>query len=177
MHEKARGARLGVGRIVRAEQSDLVTHGTVTEFRHAQACMHGLRKCKTLYVGATRIHGKTNDGCVVNIKAALSDQVFVDYGVEPAVIHDVVDVAVDVVVHPSCRDRQKVFVFFATHGPVPLRQPLIQQLDPMFHHKLGATLQMRHAADICRRNLRGGACGEAFEFAAFKFVAQVGLQD
>ena len=41
----------------------------------------------------------------MNIEAADSDQVFVDDGVEPAVVGDVIGVTVDVVVHPTGRHR------------------------------------------------------------------------
>ena len=63
--------------------------------------MHRLREREAFLVGAARIHRETDDRCVVNIKAADADQVFVDDGVEPAVVNDVIDVTVNVVVHPA----------------------------------------------------------------------------
>jgi hypothetical protein len=44
----------------------------------------------------------------MDVEPALADQVLVDDRIEVAVIDDVIDVAVDVVVHPAGRDGQKM---------------------------------------------------------------------
>jgi hypothetical protein len=46
----------------------------------------------------------------VDVEPAVADQVLVDDGVEVAVIDDVIDVAVDVVVHPARRDGKEMRV-------------------------------------------------------------------
>ena len=67
--------------------------------------MHGLGECEAFLVSTARMHRETNDGGVVNIEAADADQVFVDDGVEPAIVDDVIDVTVNVVVYPAGGDR------------------------------------------------------------------------
>ena len=51
----------------------------------------------------------------MNIEATDADQVFVDDGVALAVVDDVIDVTVNVVVHPAGGDGEAVFVVGARH--------------------------------------------------------------
>src|SRR6185369_15186999 len=59
-------------------------------------------------VGAARLDAQPDDGAVVDVEAALGDEPAVDDGVEVRVVDDVVDVAVEVVVHPAGGDGQAV---------------------------------------------------------------------
>ena len=112
MYEETSRARLVV---TFTKQSNFVAHGAVAEFGDAQARVHGLGECEAFLVSTARIHRETNDGGVVNIEASDADQVFVDDGVEPAVVDDVIDVTVNVVVHPAGGDGEAVFVVGARH--------------------------------------------------------------
>ena len=58
----------------------------------------------TILVRGAGVHCEANYGRVVNIKTTDADQVFVDDRVEPAVVNDVIDVTVNVVVHPAGGD-------------------------------------------------------------------------
>jgi hypothetical protein len=53
---------------------------------------------------------------LLEVEHAGADQILIHHRVEVAVIDDVVDVAVDVVVHPACGDRQKMRVGAARGG-------------------------------------------------------------
>ena len=77
--------------------------------------MHWLPEGEASLVGAAGIHGEANDGRVVNIEATGADQVFVDDGVKPAVVNNVIDMTVNVVVHPAGWDGQEMFVAGAQH--------------------------------------------------------------
>jgi hypothetical protein len=75
--------------------------------RHAQTGLHVLREGKRRKVVALRLDDQANGFAVVDVQHALLDQVGVDRRVEPAVVHDVVDVAVGIVVHPAGADGAK----------------------------------------------------------------------
>ena len=51
----------------------------------------------------------------MNIEATDADQVFVDNGVELAIVDDVIDVTINVVVHPAGGDGEEMFVAGARH--------------------------------------------------------------
>ena len=107
MYEETSRARLVV---TFTKQSNFVAHGAVAEFGDAQARVHGLGECEAFLVSTARIHRETDDRRILNIEAADSDQVFIDDSVEPAGVDDVIDVTVNVVVHPTGGDRLEMFV-------------------------------------------------------------------
>ncbi|MCY1541891.1 hypothetical protein D9M68_776050 [compost metagenome] len=71
---------------------------------HTQAGLHGLRESQRREIVALGFHHETNDLATMDVQRAPLDQPSVHSGVEPAVVDDVVDVAVDVVVAPARAD-------------------------------------------------------------------------
>ncbi|MNE71063.1 hypothetical protein D3C80_1669000 [compost metagenome] len=59
------------------------------------------------------IDHQANRRALLEVEQVLLQQPAVDYGVEPAVVDDVVDVAVDVVVHPARGDIAQEAIVFA----------------------------------------------------------------
>lgn len=111
---------------------------------------------------------------MVNIESASTDQILVDDGVKPAVVNNVIDVPVDVVIHPASGDGEKVLEVGASHAGIVraacrdqslLHKPLIKQFNPVLHLQMGTTLQMRHASNIGRRNLCRRTDRERLELA------------
>ena len=66
-----------------------------------------LREREAFFVSTARVHCEANDGRIMNIEATDADQVFVADGVELAVLDDVIDVTVNVVVHSAGRIVRK----------------------------------------------------------------------
>ncbi|MCY1186877.1 hypothetical protein D9M73_277890 [compost metagenome] len=59
------------------------------------------------------IDHQTDRGTLLEVEQVLLDQPAVDHGIEPAVVDNVVNVTVDVVVHPACGDVAQVAIVFA----------------------------------------------------------------
>ena len=112
MHEVASG---GGRRIALAEESDLVAHRGVAELPDPQAHLHHVRKSERGMELAEGLHGDADHPIAVDVEPAGANQVFVDDGVEVAVIDHVVDVAVDIVVHPARGNGEEVAVILARH--------------------------------------------------------------
>src|SRR5262245_37346621 len=81
--------------------------------RDAEPGLDRLRIRERPVVAALRLHRDTDDRSMLDIKSARVDQVAVDHRVEIRVVGHVVNVAVDVVVHPACRDGEKMRVVSA----------------------------------------------------------------
>src|SRR3546814_185813 len=66
------------------------------------------RKGEGRFELAGALGADADDLAVVDVEATLADEVVVDHRVEVRVVHDVVHMAVDVVVHPARRDGEEV---------------------------------------------------------------------
>jgi hypothetical protein len=125
-HEDVDEVPLGDGLLLALlEDGDPVGDGPVPELVHAQPRHDAVRVRERRAVVALRLHHQADDGAGLDVQAALVDEVVVRDGVEVAVVRDVVDVAVDVVVHPARGDGQEVAVAvwglgFVGHGGFPL---------------------------------------------------------
>ena len=73
---------------------------------------------------AVRLDRNTDNAARVDVQYAAANQVLVDNGIEVRVIDDVVDVAVDVVVHPARRDEEKMPVVRTRLGGFSFRHAL-----------------------------------------------------
>ena len=78
--------------------------------RDAQAGIDDLGEGQRRQIAALRFDAVADHAAVLDIESAGANQVLVDDGVEVAVVDDVIDVAVDVVVHPAGRDGKKMRV-------------------------------------------------------------------
>src|SRR5690606_29288765 len=107
VHEPAFGRRLV---LAGAEQADAVAHAAVAKLLHAQAGVDAAGEGDHAQEAAGRFGAQADRGAAVDVEPAFGDQVGVDHGVEVAVVLDVVDVAVDVVVLPAGGDGQEVAV-------------------------------------------------------------------
>ena len=105
MHEAAERGRLG---IALAKQRDLVDHGRLAELRHGEPGIDAVRERQRLAKRATRFCDKANNRRVGKIETTETNQVLVDRGIEVRVIRDVVDMPVNIVVHPSRRDGDEM---------------------------------------------------------------------
>ena len=63
-----------------------------------------------------RFHHQTNRAARMDVEHALLDQGGIHSGVEPAVVHHVVHMAIDIVVHPARADGAKRLVAAAGVG-------------------------------------------------------------
>ena len=98
------------------KQADLVAHAGGAELGHPDPGLDRLGKGQRGEIVALRLDHQTDGLALVDVEHALLDQVGVDGGVEPAVIDDVVDMAVGVVVHPARGDGAKDSVGAARLG-------------------------------------------------------------
>src|SRR3546814_18359113 len=90
------------------EKPDRVAHRTVAEVADAQPRLDRFRKGEGRFELAGALGADADDLAVVDVEATLADEVVVDHRVEVRVVHDVVHMAVDVVVHPARRDGEEV---------------------------------------------------------------------
>src|SRR5919199_719442 len=115
-------ARRGAALSAIAEQADLVADARAPQVPDAQGRVDRVRELERRVEGAVRLGAQADDRPAVDVEPTLLDQPRVDDGVEVRVVLDVVDVAVDVVVLPTRRDRAPVGVVggggkVARHGP------------------------------------------------------------
>ena len=116
VHEPALGRRfVGAG----GEQADLVADARAAELADPQARLDVVGEGEPRPIGAMGLGADADHVAAVDIEPALRDQPAVDHGVEEGVVLDVVDVAVDVVVVPARRDRQRVRVLGPRHPVTP----------------------------------------------------------
>ena len=71
------------------------------------SCFYRLWKGKGREVIALRLHDKTDSGPLMDVECAAFDQQRIHRRIEPAVINDIVDMTVDVVVGPAGLNRSK----------------------------------------------------------------------
>src|SRR5690606_14274652 len=90
--------------VVVAENSDLPAHAGAADTSHPQARGDAVRKADAAVKPAAALDAEADDRIAPGIEPALADQEVGDGRVEIAVLVDVVDVAVDVVVEPAGRD-------------------------------------------------------------------------
>src|SRR5690606_9160165 len=107
VHEPAFGRRFF---LAGAEQADAVAHAAVAQLLHPQTGIDAAGEGDLAQETAVRFGAQTDRRATVDVEPALGDQVRVDHRVEVAVVLDVVDVAVDVVVLPARGDGQEVAV-------------------------------------------------------------------
>src|SRR6185437_121918 len=99
--------RRGRRRIALAKDRDLVAHAAVAKLAHAQPGIDGFREGDRLEIATERLDHEADHRTLLDVEAALSDQVFVHYRVEIGVVDNVVEVAIDVIVHPTRWDREE----------------------------------------------------------------------
>src|SRR3712207_6061355 len=90
--------------------------------------MYGVREGDRLKEPALSFYHESYDQALLDIQHALVDQVSVDDRIKVRVVNDVVDVAVDVVIHPSGRNCQEVMVPVARFGSRLLHEYLQVEL-------------------------------------------------
>ena len=102
---------MGRGRLlIVTEDPDLVADAAVAQAGDAQARVNGVGEGDRLDVAALSLDDEPNDLALIDVEGAIGDQIPVNHRVEIRVVDDVVDVAVDVVVHPPRRDLEEVTV-------------------------------------------------------------------
>jgi len=95
-------------RIPCGEQSDFVTNAGVTQFSDPEPGIDDLRERQRFPELAHGFDGDADDRRLVDIETPLVNQVPVDHRIEVRIIDHVIDVAVDVVIHPARWDSQKM---------------------------------------------------------------------
>src|SRR5215203_2558888 len=113
VHEMAGRRRFG---LALPEEADLVAHRGVAELADPQPGVDDFGERERLVKLAERFDGQADRRAAGDVEAALTDQIFVDHGVEVGIVDDVVDVTVDVVVHPPRRDGEEMLVGGARFG-------------------------------------------------------------
>src|SRR5581483_10228243 len=98
------------------EKADLVADARAAELADAQPGIDGIGIGQRLVEAAHGFDGEADHRPFVNVEAAGTDQVLVDDGVEEGIVDDVVDVPIEVVVHPSRGDHVKMRVVAAPLG-------------------------------------------------------------
>ena len=86
------------------EQADFVADGAVADAADGDAGLHFLREGHGAGVGAAGFHDEADHRPLFDIEQAMFHQPGVHGRIEEAVIDDVVDMTVDVIVHPAGRD-------------------------------------------------------------------------
>ncbi len=107
MDEEALGRRLP---LVIPEQADLVAHRGRAEPRDAQARRDEIGKGHLAEIAAAGLDHEPDLPAIMDVEHAVLHEPTVHGGVEQRIVHDIVHVAVDVVVHPAGRDRPEGLV-------------------------------------------------------------------
>ena len=102
MYEIARRSRVGFALL---EDGKLVTDARISQLADAQAHFNHFRKSECLHELAMRLRRQSDDARCSDVQTALCDQVLIDSCVEKGVLEPVVDVTIDVVVHPTGRQH------------------------------------------------------------------------
>jgi hypothetical protein len=95
------------------EDRQLVTHARVSELADTQTDVDRSRESEWPQILTLRLDGEGDDSAGVDVESARGDQILVDGRVEEGVLERVVDVTVDVVVHPTRRQRTEVRILGA----------------------------------------------------------------
>ena len=74
----------------------------------AETGLDRLRKRKGTTEAAMAFRRDADDRCVLDVESTRIDEIAVDHGVEVRIVGHVVDVPVDIIVHPARRDGQEV---------------------------------------------------------------------
>jgi len=80
-----------------------ITEDMKTAMRSGEKDRLGERE--SIPIAALAFGADPNNRRVVDVQSAVADQIFVYDRIEVGIVNDVVDVAVDIVVHPTCRYR------------------------------------------------------------------------
>ena len=104
MHEMPLGSGLILALL---EQADLITDRRITQPGNAHAGLDGLRKGERREIVAAGLDHQADDGAGMDIQPGFLDQKAVHRRVEEAIIGGIIDVAVDVVIGPACRQGAK----------------------------------------------------------------------
>src|SRR5918912_706372 len=110
----------GGGLLVVPEQPDLVAHAAVAQPGDAQAGVHDIREGDRPEEPAPRLDDQADDPALLDVERPRGDEILVYDRVEVRVVDDVVDVAVDVVIHPAGRNRKEPPVPIARLGYLPI---------------------------------------------------------
>ena len=102
--------RRGNGFVAPAKQSNLIANTRVADFRDANPGIDDVRELERSVILATGLDDETDHVAGFVVQNALTEQILVHNGIEVRVIVDVVDMLIDVVVHPARRYFEKVLV-------------------------------------------------------------------
>src|SRR5262249_9580992 len=112
-----------------------------------------VRKAQALEIIALRLDHQADDRAVERLEHALLDQVAVHHGVEKRIMLNIVDVAIDVVVHPAGRDETEIPI-----GGAQLRQRAIRHGFAVSPAEISST----PSASARRRLAEPGASGRCW---------------
>src|ERR1700733_8866153 len=87
-----------------AKQTYSVTHARPADMLHTQACLDRLRKCELAQKPAVGLGAYADDRAGEKIQPSLFDQICADDGVEVAIVLNIVDMTVHIIVVPAGRD-------------------------------------------------------------------------
>jgi hypothetical protein len=90
------------------EDSKFVANARISQLANAQPDFYHLGKSQRLEVLTLRLCGNCDDFAGCDIQPTFSNEILVDCRVEESVVQLIVYVALEVVVHPTRRQRQKV---------------------------------------------------------------------
>src|SRR5579883_532016 len=94
--------------LANTEQGYLVSHAGGAELADAQPGIDGTGVFQSAMKTAHRLDGETDCRARVNIEPADRDQVLIDDRVEERVIDHIVDMAIEIIVHPACGDGEEM---------------------------------------------------------------------
>src|SRR5215211_4158237 len=116
--------------LVVSEDADLIADAAVAQPGDAKARVHGVGEGERFEIAALRLDDQADDPALLDVEGSRGDQVPVHDRVEVRVVDDVVDVAVDVVVHPAGRDRKEPPVPIPRLRRLPTKRTRIRQNTP-----------------------------------------------
>ena len=87
-----------------------IFHRAIAQAVDSKARLQFIRVGHRRFVFAAGGHYKTNNFSTVNIQPALLDQILIGNGIKVTVIDHIVNMTIDIIVHPSGGDIDKVFV-------------------------------------------------------------------
>ena len=110
------GARLAR---VSCKDADFIAHAGRADTRDTNARHHRFRKSQRRKIMALGFNHQANHAACVNVNGTVLYQQAVDGSVKPAVINNIVDVALHIIVRPAGVDGSKSFVGASRLGMGP----------------------------------------------------------
>lgn len=93
-----------------AEQADLIADAGITQISYSQASFNFFWEQQRAIIFALTLYGDSYYCIVLDVQSACTNKVFIGHSVDVRIVNHVVNVPVDVIIHPAGGDGQEMIV-------------------------------------------------------------------